>query len=112
VIDPSEPIMLSVDSRPLRVTKEGQQAMIAVSLKNENQTNVSFLTIIEVRQSSGITEQLSWQSSDLQAGGVTEVGVSWIPQQQGTYELGAFSISGFEEGRILSPARTSQVLVR
>ena len=106
-----EPSLKSTNLEPIDNVGLGEQVVISVSLKNKNQTDVSILTLVEVRASSGITESISYQTSEMAAGEQTEIGVSWLPVYSDTYTLRAFSITGFENPNILSALREKEVTV-
>ena len=112
IIKPSVPALVSTDWTPAQDVDVGEQVMIAVSLKNQNMSTVEFKTIIEVRRPSGVTEQLSWQHSDLKAAGENEIASSWIPTHPGEYELRTFCFSNLTENRTsYSSVNTSTVFI-
>ncbi|MGI0012298.1 MAG: hypothetical protein ACREBU_02485 [Nitrososphaera sp.] len=112
VVEPSDPAVLDFNSMPKESVRVGEQVMISVSLKNWNQSNVSFTTIIEVRELSGVTESLFWQSATLKEDRERTIAVSWIPREEGVFELRTFCLSGLtDERRVYSIVHSSELAI-
>lgn len=90
----------------------GRQAVLSTTIRNNNANLQQFLSIVEVRNSNQVTESLDWQTGTLNPDGSAEVGISWMAERSGTYQIRAFVISGFEEPEILSRVVISEVVVR
>jgi hypothetical protein len=101
----------SVYSEPIDKAREGKQAVISVSLKNKNQTDLSVVTFVEVRDFNGITQYLAYQTSNLEAGGEAEFGVSWLPMDSGKYSLRTLCVTGLENPNILSTVIVEDIIV-
>jgi hypothetical protein len=78
----------------------------------------SFVVLIEVRDSSGITTNLFWQSGTLAAGKNQTIGVSWIPGEACSegiacriFQIRTFVISSLEDPMVLSYVFTKEVAV-
>ena len=67
--------------------------------------------IIEIRDANDTSVLLDWQTGMVKVGSSIDVGISWIPQQAGTYQLRTFAISSFDTPTILSPISSSEVTV-
>jgi len=70
-----------------------------------------FVIIIEARDTTGVTSYLQFQIGRLSAQGISDVGVSWLPEKAGTYELRAFAISNFTNPIILTDVRTGEGII-
>lgn len=106
------PLLQSVHSSLIDHVRADDQLVIAFNARNCNEMDQqSFVAIIEVRNSTGVTENLGWQSVVLEANGQTQIGISWIPTHGDNYEIRAFAISDFDNPEVLSPIRSSQVTI-
>lgn len=108
-IEPSEPYLKNTDSVPLKPAYVGQQMIIATSIQQKTEATESseFVTMIEARDSAGVTQFLAWQKSSLSAEQYTEIGALWAPMEPGKYELRTFIISDLENPVILSSVKSS-----
>jgi hypothetical protein len=89
----------------------GRQLLISTNVYNNNAQSQPFVAIIEIRDSSDVTQSLAWQSGVLQANGNTTIGSSWTPGVAGDHTIRSFVISGLENPQILSAVSESQVYV-
>ncbi|MGI0013160.1 MAG: hypothetical protein ACREBU_06935 [Nitrososphaera sp.] len=81
----------------------GNQVFISTMLENmDAEKSQRFLAFIEVRDSSGISRQISWVSSVMAGGGFVEISTSWVPDRADTYVLRTFAVTGFENPEVLS----------
>jgi len=110
---PSGPFLKSSDSQALREASVGQQYVIVTDIRSNNDKGLidNFTSMIEVRDSTGVTQHLAWQSGSLKGGADAEIGVSWTPQQAGDYQLRTFIISNLENPQILSVVRESEISI-
>jgi micrococcal nuclease len=108
----SEPSLKSL-STPAAGVQVGQQLVITTIVTHGENPNgpIPYMVFIEVRDSYGITEFLSYQSGKISDGGQTEVGTSWTPHKAGTFLFRTFAISNFEEPQILSMVSTSSAVI-
>ena len=112
IFTPSPPVLRSAYSPPLKDMQAGQQVMISTTITNNDAAqDWPSLVIIEVTDASGITTQISWQSGIVEADGQMNVGVSWMPEDAGTYELRTFVVSDLENLNILAKVSSSLVTV-
>jgi len=111
VITPTEPVLKDVTGRELSEVCSGTQAIVTSVLSNTVDDSLPFVQIIEVRDSSGVTQKLDFQTGTLSARGQSEVGSSWTPEQPGSYSLRTFSISNLNNPQILSEVKESPVTV-
>lgn len=104
---------LRVPQSPLSPITVGQQLVIATNVSNLNRDKeFDIIALVEVRDSSGVTESLAWQSGELSFGGQMDIGVSWIPSHGGSYEIRTFAITNdWQNPQILSAVRTSQIYI-
>jgi hypothetical protein len=89
----------------------GQQVVLTTSVRNNNASPQDFVALIEVRDSSGITIFLAWQTGTLNANGQTQVGLSWTPEVPGDYDVRTFVISDLNDPRVLSTVSESTITV-
>lgn len=101
----------SLNLEPIDKLGVGEQAVISVSLRNVNQSDISILTFVEVRDSNGITQFLSYQTSEIELGVEKEIGVSWLPVRSDTYTLRTFCVTGFQDPHILSVPVEKEAIV-
>jgi hypothetical protein len=109
----SPPSLSSTYTPPLSGAIAGDQLVIATTITNGCiEHDQPFVAIVEVRNSDGLTEGLSWQSGTLDGrDGQVAVGVMWIPSHGDNFELRAFVVSDLENPQILSPIATSNVTI-
>jgi hypothetical protein len=107
----SQPVLTLPYSPTLAGIAAGQQVIIATTAAhNFGDRDQDLIAFIEVRDISGITKYLAWQSGKLQVGGQMEIGVSWVPDQSGDYEIRTFAITNdWDNPQVLSEVTTSWV---
>lgn len=71
----------------------GKQAMLSTVITNNSDQLRSFVGLLEVRESDGVTVFLAWQSGILYPNSQTKIGVSWTPDRPGDYEVRTFAVS-------------------
>jgi hypothetical protein len=89
----------------------GGQLGLSTVIENNADIEQSFVALIEVRNESGITVYLAWQSGSLEPSDSTQIEVSWTPEFGGEYEIRTFAINGFAEGNVLSQVATTSIQV-
>jgi len=90
----------------------GQQVTLTTLVTSSFQRDtVPFVAIMEVRDAAGVTVSLGWQSGTAQPQGHPELGMSWVPERPGNYELRTFLISDLLSPRILSTVTSATVTV-
>lgn len=95
----------------LKPVTVGQKVIIATTIQNYQNDTRDFAAIVEVRDSNGFTELLSWQTGHIGGRSSSEVGVSWIPQKADDYQIRAFVLNRIENPEVLSPVIESDVTI-
>ncbi len=112
-LETTNPVLKSPSSRVLAEATAGEQFVITTIISNNCvEDDVPFFALVEVRNSDGTTESLSWQSGVLR--GIedqTEVGVSWVPLRGGDYELRTFAVSNTENPQILTAVMSQNITI-
>jgi len=111
----SNPSLHNVNGDKIQRIEAGQQSMIRISMHSSLQNEQPFAIIVEVRDGSGITVHLSWQSGKIDANGNYMMGTSWTPnkvcqyESEGcnNYEIRTFAVSSIDNPQILSPVYTT-----
>lgn len=109
-ISTSEPILKRIDGTRLVQVKASSQVMISLELQN-SYAATPYIAIIEVRDNNGITTYLQYQKGTILEESSIELGISWVPEQNGNYTLRAFVLSDFVNPVILSTVRESGISV-
>ena len=81
----------------------GDQIIISSTLADKCGMDHPAIAIIETRDSKGVTMFLAWQNFTMQANSQTEVGLFWVPDKAGEYQLRVFtlvSLDAFGFGRV------------
>jgi len=107
----SAPELQDVTGKKLTEVSAGQQVVLSTTVINKNDAPQPFVALVEVRDSSGVTVYLAWQTGTLSANGQTNVGLSWTPENSGSYEVRTFVISNLSTPTVLSKVSTSNVTV-
>ncbi len=110
----SLPALKSTDGSPIFVVKPGQQALIHITVTNNESVSQPFTAIVEVRDEDGITLNLQWQTGTLEPNGSKDIAMSWTADSGSEFEeitIRAFAITDFENPQVLSGVRTSSFLI-
>jgi hypothetical protein len=89
----------------------GTQLVLATTVDNDRNAAQPFVSLVEIRDSDGITLYLAWQTGNLEPADSTEVGFSWIPEESGTYEVRTFVLSSFTDGLVISEVSKTSLVV-
>lgn len=90
----------------------GQQVTLTTEVTSSSQRDeVLFVAITEVRDADGVTVSMGWQSGTARPQSSTELGMSWIPELPGNYELRTFLVSDLLNPRVLVTVSSSLVTV-
>lgn len=108
---PSKPALADVTGASITEVTSGQQVVLTTNVKNNDGTSRPFVAIVEVRDSDGITVMVQWQTGTLAPNGDAGVGISWVPESAGEYEIRTFVVSNLSNPQVLSPVVTSNVTV-
>lgn len=115
IIGTSDERATLVTSTPqLKTTGEpaaGKQTTLAVNVINYDNQLIPFIEIIEVRNAEGVTVLLAWQGGELEPLEQKEIGILWIPDESGDYEIRTFIISDLVNPQVLSDVATSTVTI-
>ena len=87
----------------------GAQLGLSTTIENDGAAEQPFVALIEVRDSTGITVYLAWQSGSLEPAGSTSVEVSWTPEVRGEYEVRTFAVSSLSNAIVLSKVATTSL---
>ncbi|HEY8140999.1 MAG TPA: hypothetical protein VIE86_07955 [Nitrososphaera sp.] len=97
----------------------GQQAIIEVLIDNNQELELPFVILIEVRDETGVTRALSWQSGILPVDGNYTMSASWSPKDGCVDQIGAcdyetrtFVISNLVNPQVLSEVRVAEFTVQ
>lgn len=107
--DVTHPVLKEAEHGVPDFVHAGDLLVIATTITNGEDFEKPFVVIVETREDTGVTVDLQFQAGKLDANSGTEVGVLWRPETAGEYELRAFAISDFNNPKILTGVRTSQV---
>jgi hypothetical protein len=89
----------------------GQLVIISVQVTNGLLEAKHVTTIIEVRDSSGVSQLIEFHQGILKPDGRVEVGISWMPDLEGEYELRCFLISDFQTAEVFSGVKNSIAII-
>lgn len=108
---PSKPEVKDSAGDKLDEVNVGQQIVLTTTVVNNLDEDQPFLAIIEVRDSNAVTLFLGWQSGVLNENGDAEVGLSFEPNEPGTYTVRTFVIRSLSNPDILSGVEESEFTV-
>jgi hypothetical protein len=97
----SEPEAKKSDGTRLMQIRTDSQILLSVTIENIEGFSVPYVAIIEVRDHDGFTSYLQYQKGVLQSSSSTEIGISWIPEKSGEYDVRTFMLSDFANPIIL-----------
>jgi parallel beta-helix repeat protein len=101
--------LISQSSGSINRPRTGEQFVITATVSNPCPERQDFVALVEVRNFKGVTEHLSWQIGELSGSTRRDIGVQWMAQDAGTYELRTFAISSLDNPRIISILRTLEI---
>ena len=108
---PSQPALKDITGSTINEVTTGQQVVLSTDIKNNNNVSQPFAAIVEVRDADGITVYLQWQTGTLNPSSTANVGLSWTPENAGTYSVRTFVISNLANPAVLSPVAESTITV-
>jgi hypothetical protein len=108
---PSAPSVRDASGGAVGTITEGQQVVLTTTVTNNADDELPFVALIEVRDSSGITVYLAWQTGVMNADDRTEVGLSWTPEDAGDYSIRTFVVSNLNNPVVLSEVMTTNITV-
>ncbi len=92
----------SADSEPVSEVDVGQPVMLSTEILNTMAIQQPFLAVMEVRNPAGVTVALVAIGGAVDPQTKTQAEMSWVPQQQGTYETRAFLVGGPPDSVVIS----------
>jgi hypothetical protein len=108
---PSAPSVRDASGGAVGTITVGQQVVLTTTVTNNIDDELPFVALVEVRDSSGITIFLAWQTGVMDAGDRNEVGLSWTPEEAGDYVVRTFVISNLSNPQVLSDVVTTNITV-
>src|SRR5437867_3633728 len=109
---PTAPSLKDISGKPLTEVAAGSQVLLSTTIKNNEANARSFVAIIDVRDSTGQTISLQFQTGTLAGNEQKSIGASWTPSDAGSYKVSTFVLSGLgTAGMILSPKAEATVTV-
>lgn len=92
--------------------KAGASLTLSTTISNNDDEPQSFVALLDVRDSSGVTVFLALQSGTLEPSGSTTIGVLWQPDSPGKFEVRTFAVSQLGTAvQVLSPVAASEITV-
>jgi len=86
--------------------------MIEASINNNFGCDLPVVIIIETRDPNGVTTFLSYQSGFLNVNETQSMGVSWMPNSAGMYDLRTFALTSLTDPYILSKVDANEIIVK
>ena len=111
VLQPETPELKDRTGRVLTNAVAGELSIISATVNNNSTEDETFVAMVEARSSIGITELLEFQIAQASGDNSVEFGISWTPEEAGTYELRTYLLSGLQEPQVLSEVTTKQITV-
>jgi hypothetical protein len=108
---PVPPIIYDTTGKIIQNSTLGQTVIISKNFTNNKVTEVKFMLLIEVRDESGVTQYLAWQTSTASPSSTRNVGVSWTPDRAGEYQIRTFPISNLTNPQVLDAVEIAQLAV-
>ncbi|HEU5220933.1 MAG TPA: hypothetical protein VFU58_02625 [Candidatus Nitrosotalea sp.] len=119
---PSGPIMRGAAENPRIVdpygnaitgaVKVGQQIQITADLANGHDCVIPFAYIVQIQDSNGVTQSLSWITGTLDINQSLNPGQSWIPTAPGTYTAQIFVWDSLDNPNSLAPPMSATISVQ
>jgi len=117
------PSVERLNGEKIRTVEVGQQVIITTTFTYQEistiqqEAEISFIGLIEVRDPYGITKHLAYQANVIELDDERTIGVSWRAEEQSAiyqppeYVVRAFAITGFEQPQVLSSVQESFVTI-
>jgi len=68
----------------------GEQILIQTRLTNNQSEEQDFVYLVQVKDIDGVTVMISWIKSSINPGQIVSVAQSWLPEEDGNYNIEAF----------------------
>jgi hypothetical protein len=108
---PTTPALTDLSGRAVTSLSADQQVVINSTIRNNEQGTRAMAAIVEVRDASGFTQYLQWQTGTVPGNGEVNAGFSWTPDAPGTYQIRVFVVTSITNPAALSSIVTSSVTV-
>ncbi|MGH9879084.1 MAG: hypothetical protein ACRD5H_15760, partial [Nitrososphaerales archaeon] len=86
----SQVTLVDESNQPVSNVEAGKMVFLQSIMKNNLGTKQKFVSIYQIKDSSGSPVMLFWMSSQIPALESMDTAISWIPEQGGTYTLQIF----------------------
>ncbi len=86
----SQVTLVDESNQPVSNVEAGKMVFLQSIMKNNLGTKQKFVSIYQIKDSSGSPVMLFWMSSQIPALESLDTAISWIPEQGGTYTLQIF----------------------
>ncbi len=107
----SEPIIVDSFGKSVSEVFVGEQILVQSEVTNTQSKKQPFVYILQVKDSEGITESLSWISAQLPANESLKVAQSWMPSGPDEYTVEIFVWDSLTNLAPLSPVRMKTITV-
>jgi hypothetical protein len=111
IVSPLSIGLESIVGDPLQIVRVGDQVVVDVELKNQDNAVQPYAAIIEIRDSDGITVSLNWMAGSINGKNLTNVGISWTPEEAEEYQIRTFVITNLTSPEILSMVLDKNITV-
>lgn len=108
---PFPPAVYDLDGSLLDQITIRHQVILSQTFANDRNARQSFVAVFEVRDSNGVTVYLAWQRGTMAAGGKADIGVSWVADGIGEYEIRTFHVSSLTNPSSLGPMEIRRISV-
>jgi hypothetical protein len=95
----------------IRNASIGHTVVISTNFTNTNREELGITFLIEVRDESGVTLHLAWQTANISPMSTRSAGVSWTSDKAGEYQVRVFVISNLTSPQALGPVETAQFVM-
>jgi len=93
------------------LAKVGDRVGIKYAIANSQTVESPYVSIVQIKDSNGITVQLSWLVGILEPNQEMDVIQSWVPEEIGRYVAEVFMWESSDNPVPLSPIKTLQINV-
>jgi hypothetical protein len=107
----SEPVIVDSFGKAVSQIFVGEQILVQSEVTNTQSRKQPFVYILQVKNSEGITESLSWISAQLPPNESLKVAQSWMPSGPDEYTVEIFVWDSLTNLAPLSPVRMKSVSV-
>ncbi|MEO9294258.1 MAG: hypothetical protein ABI347_01510 [Nitrososphaera sp.] len=105
--------MYDLDGNLLDHAVKGQQQVILSSaISNQRNVTQSFVVVFEVRDSDGSSVYVGWQNATLAPKGQMQVGMSWLANVAGDYDIRTVIVSSLANPIVLAEVTSTMVSVQ